>query len=191
MESPSRSIFSLCSHYLTLHSLALIFFHLRFRDPSKCPYEYADQIICCKMFPLQIKTCPRHNLLSSTSYDISFNKTNSSVFQIYPDTAASMEVESSLVRCPHHKPGTTPSGATTPGGCRWVGAVNQLSGHLAVCRYDSLPCPKECGARLSRMCIADHLQYTCPSRRVVCSSCNKEFSGEAMEVSLDIRQFFL
>ena len=104
------------------------------------------------------------------------------VFQIYPDPSSSMEVESSLVRCPHHKPAVSPGGPTTPGGCRWVGAVSQLAGHLATCRYDSLPCPKECGARLSRMCLQDHLQYTCPARRVVCGSCQKEFSGEAMEV---------
>ena len=54
-----------------------------------------------------------------------------------------------------------------------------------MCRYDAVPCPNDCTAMLSRMCVEDHVEYTCPRRKVTCQSCGKEFSGEMMEVCND------
>ena len=53
--------------------------------------------------------------------------------------------------------------------------------HLAACRFDSVPCPHQCSAHLTRANLDDHLEYLCPRRRVVCDFCSQEFSGDYMD----------
>lgn len=90
--------------------------------------------------------------------------------KIFPDNDLYKEITSSIVRCKHYKEG-----------CKWVDPLSSLQSHLDVCRYDAVSCPNSCSALLSRMCVHDHLEYTCPRRRVLCEFCGNEFSGEQME----------
>ncbi|CAE1235462.1 TRAF4 [Acanthosepion pharaonis] len=92
--------------------------------------------------------------------------------KIFPDNDLYKEITSSIVRCKHYKEG-----------CKWVDPLSSLQSHLDVCRYDAVSCPNSCSALLSRMCVHDHLEYTCPRRRVLCEFCGNEFSGEQMEQS--------
>ncbi|KAK2170373.1 hypothetical protein LSH36_3g20055 [Paralvinella palmiformis] len=68
-----------------------------------------------------------------------------------------------------------------PKGCHWMDKACNLQAHLDICRYDSVSCPNDCTAMLSRMCLKDHLMFTCPRRRVMCQSCGQEFFGDVME----------
>lgn len=56
--------------------------------------------------------------------------------------------------------------------------------HIEVCSFDGLSqCPNDCSARLPRAELDSHVKYLCPRRRVTCSSCIKEFVGDAIDVS--------
>ena len=59
-----------------------------------------------------------------------------------------------------------------------------IQSHLDTCKYNTVPCPNNCHAQLSRICLDDHVTYTCLRRKVVCDSCGLEFTGESMEVSM-------
>ncbi|XP_013379813.1 TNF receptor-associated factor 4 isoform X2 [Lingula anatina] len=90
--------------------------------------------------------------------------------KIYPDQDLEVEIMNSLVRCKHFKEG-----------CKWTDKAAHLQAHLDICRYDAVPCPNQCAAMLSRICLQDHLEYTCHKRRVTCDFCGIEFSGEQMD----------
>ncbi|CAH1801330.1 unnamed protein product [Owenia fusiformis] len=92
--------------------------------------------------------------------------------QIYPDTDLQTEIMTNIVRCMHHKDG-----------CKWTDTLQNLQTHLDMCRYNAIPCPNQCAARLSRIVVDDHLEFTCPRRKVTCDICGQEFTGEYMEDS--------
>merc|ERR1712241_1350573 len=66
-------------------------------------------------------------------------------------------------------------------GCLWSGPLNGLQGHLNVCQKDALDCLNQCGAKIARTLMEDHMLYTCPKRLVTCSHCSKDFTGSVIE----------
>lgn len=63
----------------------------------------------------------------------------------------------------------------------WSGPLNGLQGHLNVCQKDALDCLNQCGAKIARTLMEDHMLYTCSKRLVTCSFCNKDFTGALYE----------
>ncbi|XP_064612695.1 TNF receptor-associated factor 4-like isoform X2 [Liolophura sinensis] len=90
--------------------------------------------------------------------------------KIYPDPEVDEEIMTSIIRCTHYKEG-----------CKWTDKAQNLQSHLDICRYDALSCPNKCNAKVSQMCLDDHLEFTCPRRRVKCEFCGNEFYGEVLE----------
>ncbi len=66
-------------------------------------------------------------------------------------------------------------------GCSWSGPLNGLKGHLNVCQKDALDCLNQCGAKIARSLMEDHMLYTCPKRLVTCAHCAKDFTGSVIE----------
>ena len=66
-------------------------------------------------------------------------------------------------------------------GCLWSGPLNSLQGHLNVCQKDALDCLNQCGAKIARSLMEDHMLYTCSKRLVTCSHCKKDFTGALYE----------
>ena len=60
-------------------------------------------------------------------------------------------------------------------GCLWSGPLNGLKGHLNVCQKDALDCLNQCGAKIARTLMEDHMLYTCQKRLVTCSHCRYVF----------------
>ncbi|KAG1673477.1 TNF receptor-associated factor 4 [Nymphon striatum] len=89
---------------------------------------------------------------------------------IYPHQETHTAVTSAVIRCIH-----------SDEGCKWMDTVRKLQGHLNVCKYDSLPCTKNCAAMIPRILMEDHLTYTCPKRLVNCEFCSQKFTGEMLE----------
>ena len=78
----------------------------------------------------------------------------------------------------------SPFGATPTSLYTYVVFLSWFQSHLDTCKYNTVPCPNNCHAQLSRICLDDHVTYTCLRRKVVCESCGLEFTGESMEVSM-------
>jgi len=66
-------------------------------------------------------------------------------------------------------------------GCKWFGHLNKLKAHLNVCQKDAVECLNQCGAKIARMMMEDHMLYTCVKRLVDCSYCKKDFTGATIE----------
>ena len=66
-------------------------------------------------------------------------------------------------------------------GCLWSGPLNGLKGHLNVCQKDAIDCLNQCGAKIARAVMEDHMLYTCSKRLVSCAYCKKEFTGAVMD----------
>ena len=66
-------------------------------------------------------------------------------------------------------------------GCTWLGPLNKLKAHLNVCQKDAVECLNQCGAKIARMMMEDHMLYTCSKRLVDCSYCKKDFTGATIE----------
>lgn len=116
--------------------------------------------------------------------------------QIYPDPELEAQVLSLAIRCIHSEEG-----------CRWSGLIKHLQvgpgrrregqsstpwlshhhpcalqAHLGTCGFNVIPCPNRCSAKLSRRDLPEHVQHSCPKRRVKCEFCASDFTGEAFEV---------
>ena len=65
-------------------------------------------------------------------------------------------------------------------GCLWSGPLNGLKAHLNVCPKDAVDCLNQCGAKIGRSLMEDHMLYTCPKRLVTCSYCRKDFTGKCL-----------
>ena len=74
-----------------------------------------------------------------------------------------------------------PSFTLQEAGCPWSGPLNGLKGHLNVCQKDALDCLNQCGAKIARSLMEDHMLYTCSKRLVTCEHCNKDFTGAVIE----------
>ncbi|KAI0239492.1 TNF receptor-associated factor 4 [Lamellibrachia satsuma] len=149
-------------------------------------YLFADRVhqklICslCKLpmrEPVKISSCGHvfcdsclQEFLSEGIFKCPEDQLPLDYAKIFPDPDTEAEVLYNRVHCIHN-----------PEGCHWIDKLCKLQAHLDVCRYDTMPCPNSCAAMLSRICLDDHMQYTCPRRMVTCDFCHCEFTGEAME----------
>ncbi|XP_064619691.1 TNF receptor-associated factor 4-like isoform X2 [Lineus longissimus] len=87
--------------------------------------------------------------------------------KIYPDKELQEEIQASMVRCHYHIEG-----------CKWTDRLSNLKAHLEVCAYNPIPCPNDCSTLVARICIDDHLEFTCSHRRRLCDFCGQEFAGD-------------
>ncbi|XP_071094415.1 TNF receptor-associated factor 4-like isoform X1 [Haliotis cracherodii] len=134
---------------------------LPMRDPvfiSSCGHRFCD--VCLQSF------------ISAGNIKCPDDDTTIDYAKIYPDQELQSEIMNTHIRCRHHKEG-----------CRWVDKLQNLQAHLHNCRYDSVPCPNRCPAKLSRVCLEDHMEFTCPKRRVTCDFCSQIFAGEYFEMT--------
>lgn len=57
-------------------------------------------------------------------------------------------------------------------GCEWKGSVEQLESHTNSCSYGDIECPSQCGQRIERRNVEEHLKQSCPLREHTCLHCN-------------------
>ena len=78
-----------------------------------------------------------------------------------------------------------------PEGCEWEGELSDLVGHLSigdhgdevhVCQYVEISCAYDCGARLTRLILKEHMAETCTKRPFVCEHCH-EYSSTWEDVT--------
>ena len=70
-------------------------------------------------------------------------------------------------------------------GCQWSGHLCFEPTHrVDTCDYQSIPCEKECGVRVARRLMANHLAKECLLREIDCEFCN--YKGTAAEVKFHL-----
>jgi len=132
--------------------------------------------------PVQVQQLRQSLRRHSMHKDLFFHQNNGylhnesmtkSMKDVHNETTASTTTErimQSLIYCIHKE-----------AGCSWSGPLNGLKGHLNVCQKDALDCLNQCGAKIARTLMEDHMLYTCPKRLVTCPHCSKDFTGSVIE----------
>ena len=64
--------------------------------------------------------------------------------------------------------------------CRWEGTVGTLEAHVAICKFNLVPCPKKCKdynnsiTHIMRKDVVGHLKNYCPNRDHKCEYCGEK-----------------
>ena len=131
---------------------------LDYSDGSDSPPDYEEVADVQEMI---------FNLHSDTLY----SKTSSdSSLELSSDPVTKAKILQSTVFCIHRAEG-----------CRWAGPLGRLKGHLNTCQKDAVACANQCGARVARVNMEDHMLFTCSQRRIACIYCKREFTGAGIE----------
>lgn len=94
--------------------------------------------------------------------------------QLFPDNFAKREILSLQVKCPKSKEG-----------CGTIEVLKQLTKHLEICGYISIPCPNECSDILLRKDLPHHLSQICSKRKIVCCKCGEQITAEKEQEHLE------
>ena len=122
------------------------------RDPQ--------QVTCC--YNIYCKTCLE--TLQEKGQDFNCPTCREPLTGNYfKDGRAERDIKSLKVYC-----------TNTDSGCQWVGAINDIKAHLNSCPYQLIPCTNECGGKVLRMYLDDHIEEKCPERIVECEYCEEE-----------------
>ena len=126
------------------------------RDPQ--------QVTCCgNTF---CKTCLEHLKQSSGQHAIC--PLCKKPLNFFKDAKLNREIISLKVHCTNSEKG-----------CEWKGTINEtdtsIEAHLNdSCPYQLIPCPNECGKKVSASSLATHKKTKCPKRLVRCEYCRKQ-----------------
>ena len=82
----------------------------------------------------------------------------------YNDTYNDRRVKSLKVKCPNLP-------------CQWTGPLSEVGKHKSSasgCQHEKVKCPKACGEEMTRGCLPQHQQNSCPLRAHCCRFCYKQ-----------------
>ena len=82
----------------------------------------------------------------------------------YDDTYNNRRVKSLKVKCPNLP-------------CQWTGPLSEVGKHktsASGCQQEKVKCPKGCGEEVTRGCLQQHQQNSCPLRAHCCHFCHKK-----------------
>ena len=82
----------------------------------------------------------------------------------YDDTYNDRRVKSLKVKCPNLP-------------CQWTGPLSEVGKHKSSasgCQQEKVKCPKGCGEEMTRECLPQHQQNSCPFRAHCCRFCYKQ-----------------
>ena len=131
---------------------------LDFSDGSESPPDYEEVADAQEMV---------FNIHSDTLY----SKTSSdSSLELSSDPVTKAKILQSTVFCIHRDEG-----------CRWAGALGRLKGHLNTCQKDAVNCVNQCGAKIARVNMEDHMMFTCSQRLVNCAFCKQQYASSVAE----------
>jgi TNF receptor-associated factor 4 len=131
---------------------------LDFSDGSESPPDYEEVADAQEMV---------FNIHSDTLY----SKTGSdSSLELSSDPATKARILQSTVFCIHRAEG-----------CCWAGALGRLKGHLNTCQKDAVNCANQCGAKIARVNMEEHMVSTCSQRRLDCLYCRRGYTAAAIE----------
>ena len=118
---------------------------LDYSDGSESPPDYEE------VADVQQQSEMIFNIHTDTLY----SKTSShSSLELSSDPVTKAKILQSTVFCIHREEG-----------CRWAGPLGRLKGHLNTCQKDAVMCARECGAKIARVNMEDHMKFTCMKRR--------------------------
>ena len=83
---------------------------------------------------------------------------------VYDDAYNDRRVKSLKVKCPNLP-------------CQWTGPLSQVGKHKSSasgCQHEKVKCPKACGEEMTRECLPQHQQNSCPLRAHCCRFCYKQ-----------------
>ena len=63
----------------------------------------------------------------------------------------------------------------------WSGQLCKLKGHLNTCQKDAMSCPNQCGSKIARVNMEDHMLFTCAKRLIPCIYCKRDFTGACID----------
>ncbi|TRY79633.1 hypothetical protein TCAL_12385 [Tigriopus californicus] len=131
---------------------------------SPCPdYEEVDPQFLKKTKGLV------YNLASEGIFQCQKNKDGTGI-NLDNDPITKEKIMQSMIYCIHKDEG-----------CKWSGQLSKLKGHLNTCQKDAVACLNQCGAKIARMMMEDHMLYTCTKRLVPCQYCRKDFTGATID----------
>ena len=64
--------------------------------------------------------------------------------------------------------------------CKWVGTVGKLEKHVVTCKFNPVPCPKQCRddsgeiTLFMKKQLEEHLKVDCPNRDYTCENCGEK-----------------
>ena len=131
---------------------------LDYSDGSESPPDYEEVADVQEMI---------FNIHSDTLY--SKTSSNSSL-ELSSDPVTKAKILQSTVFCIHREEG-----------CRWAGQLGRLKGHLNTCQKDAVMCVNQCGAKIARVNMEDHMLFTCKQRRINCIFCKRQYTGAQIE----------
>ncbi|XP_070563452.1 TNF receptor-associated factor 2-like isoform X2 [Ptychodera flava] len=93
--------------------------------------------------------------------------------QIFPDNAIKRELKIQEVRC-------------IINGCDWTGKFRDYEEHISECEFKVIRCIKTgCTEQFQRRNLADHLEYQCEMRMIVCDFCKEDIVWKELKVHHD------
>ena len=132
---------------------------LDFSDGSESPPDYEEVADAQEMV---------FNIHSDTLY--SKTSGSDSSLELSSDPVTKAKILQSTVFCIHREEG-----------CRWSGALGRLKGHLNTCQKDAVNCANQCGAKVARVNMEDHMMFTCSQRLVNCAFCKQPYASAVVE----------
>merc|ERR1711874_298986 len=116
---------------------------LDYSDGSESPPDYEEVADVQEMI---------FNLHTDTLY--SKTSSSNSSLELSSDPVTKAKILQSRVFCIHREEG-----------CKWSGPLGRLKGHLNTCQKDAVSCVNQCGAKIARVNMEDHVRFTCKLRR--------------------------
>jgi len=135
---------------------------LDYSDGSESPPDYEEVADVQQMV---------FNIHNDTLYSKTSGSSSHSSLELSSDPLTRSKILQSTVFCIHREEG-----------CIWMGQLGKLKGHLITCKKDAIFCPKACGAKIARVNMEDHMQYTCLNRVINCTYCKRAFNGNDIDL---------
>ena len=82
-------------------------------------------------------------------------------FEVFPNKQIDRQVRSLRIYCTNKK-----------NGCEWQGELNYIDDHRKGCQFEEVNCTSECGMKIQRKYLANHVEINCSHRKVKCQRCH-------------------
>ena len=71
-------------------------------------------------------------------------------------------------------------------GCTWVGRLEDYDSHDSECEFAQVDCPNSCSEQVLKCELQNHLESSCPLRKIECETCKEQVTKVDMQNHLGL-----